>query len=76
MQQDLILDKAINMSQSSDDEEKRNGIQAISLITKSRDIKELKSLAIKILYPAEYKIRADALVEARRLVGGVELEKN
>ena len=29
----------------------------------------------KILYPSEYEIRANALVEARRLIGGVKIEK-
>jgi hypothetical protein len=27
------------------------------------------------LYPSDYNLRAEALVEARRLVGGVQIEK-
>jgi hypothetical protein len=30
----------------------------------------------RILYPSDYSVRADAMVEARRAVGGVEIEKN
>jgi hypothetical protein len=35
----------------------------------------VKAASEVLLYPAEYAIRANALMQARRLVGGVVLEK-
>ncbi len=49
---------------------------AKTLIEKSRDVESIKQSSDKILYPAEYAIRANMLIEARRLVGGVVLEQN
>ncbi|NOX53866.1 MAG: hypothetical protein GXP27_05395 [Planctomycetes bacterium] len=45
------------------------------LIERSRDVASIRTSGAKVLYPSEYRVRADALVEARRLVGGIEIEK-
>lgn len=75
-QQRLILEKAKTMVDSSDKAKKRRGEEAIFLIDKSMDISSLGNCGEKILYPSEYRIRADLLVQARQLVGGIEIEKN
>jgi hypothetical protein len=43
------------------------------LIQRSQDVDSLGSPTV--LYPSDYSLRAEALVEARRLVGGVQIEK-
>ena len=48
---------------------------AKNLILASRDLDSVKAASEVLLYPAEYTIRAEALIEARRLVGGVVLEQ-
>lgn len=75
IQQNLILDKANKLLLSLNEEEKTNARQAINLIEKSRDLSSIEKCDKNLLYPSEYKVRADALVEARRLVGGVVLEQ-
>ena len=74
IQQNLILDKANTLIESGNAEEKENAQHAIKLIEYSRNLDSVKASSDKLLYPAEYTIRANALVEARRLVGGVVLE--
>jgi hypothetical protein len=76
IQQDLVLAKAEELIKSQNKLEKVNGRKAKYLILLSKDYSILKKHGQKILYPTEYKIRADALIEARRLVGGVEIEKS
>lgn len=76
IQQDLILDKAAKLMAEGTDEEKANAAHAKTLIEKSRDVESIKQSSDKLLYPAEYTIRANMLIEARRLVGGVVLEQN
>jgi hypothetical protein len=44
------------------------------LIKKSQDFSSVGT-SDRILYPSEYGVRAEALVEARRLVNGVLIEK-
>ncbi len=39
------------------------------------NVSSLKAKAEKVLHPEDYTVRADALVEARRLVGGITIEK-
>ena len=75
IQQNLILDKAKQLKEGGTIEEKENAEKAIALITWSTNscLDVLKNT--NVLSPAEYKIRTDALIEARRLVGGVQLEK-
>lgn len=76
IQQDLILDKAELLLKEGTEEEKKNAANAKTLINKSRNLDSIKNASDKILYPAEYTIRANMLIEARRLVGGVVLEQN
>jgi hypothetical protein len=74
IQQDLILAKVDKVMAEGTDEEKRDAEKAKSLIEKSRNYKSIKDSGAKVLYAAEYEIRANALAEARRLVGGVKIE--
>lgn len=76
IQQDLILDKADTLLASGTDDEKAAAKHAKVLIEKSRNLDSVSLSSDKILYPAEYTIRANMLIEARRLVGGVVLERN
>ena len=76
IQQNLILEKADSLIASGTDEEKKNAKHAKVLIEKSRNLDSVALSSDKILYPSEYTIRANMLIEARRLVGGVVLEKN
>ena len=75
MQQQLILDKAIARLAGSDDEQKARAGRARALIESSQDTASIRTSGARVLYPAEYTTRADALVEARRLVDGVLIEK-
>lgn len=76
IQQDLILDKAELLLKEGTEEEKKNAANAKTLIMKSKNLDSIANASDKILYPAEYAIRANMLIEARRLVGGVVLEQN
>jgi alpha-amylase/alpha-mannosidase (GH57 family) len=67
LQQDLVLKKADSLDSVE-------GAAARMMIETTRDLSTLGDDA-RLLYPAEYAVRAEALVEARRLVGGVEIEK-
>ena len=49
---------------------KKNASLAIELIKRSRDVSTIPA-DTKVLFPAEYEVRADALIKARQLVGGV-----
>ena len=70
MQQDLVLEKAASLLGSGTKQEKRNAAFARELILRSRDTSSVPS-GTKVLYPSEYEVRADALILARQLVGGV-----
>jgi alpha-amylase/alpha-mannosidase (GH57 family) len=70
MQQDLVLEKAETLIASGSDGEKKNGAFAKDLIIRSRDTSGIASNS-KVLFPSEYEVRADALILARQLVGGV-----
>jgi len=74
-QQQLILSKAETMLASGSAEEKARAARARSLCLKSQDISSVRDSGIRILYPSEYRVRAEALMEARRLVGGVLIER-
>ncbi len=76
LQGNLVIEKAESLLSTGSPDEKRNSEKAIALIKKSRDFDAIKNSGEKILYPSEYTIRAEMLVEARRLIGGVEIEKN
>lgn len=75
MQQKLVLDKVETLLTSGNGEEKAKAARAKILVQKSQDVSSVRNSGVKILYPSEYRIRAEALVEARRLVGGVLIEK-
>jgi len=65
----LIEKKAAKMK-------KKETVQRVqALVRQARDVAGVKASGVNVLYPDEYKVRADALVEARRLVGGIEIEK-
>lgn len=74
-QQDLVARKADIMAAERSPEEPPELHLARSLVRGSRDVASIRESGSKVLYPAEYKARADMLVAARRLVGGVEIEK-
>lgn len=74
IQQNLILDKARAMLSQGSDQEKQDAQKAMELIKVSQDVSSIRASGNKILYPAEYTIRAEALVAARRRVGGIVIE--
>ncbi|MHB8996580.1 MAG: hypothetical protein ACYC63_15145 [Armatimonadota bacterium] len=73
MQGDLILTKAETLLATGSQEERERSQRAKTLIETSRNFESLKATG-PLLYPSDYAIRAEALAEARRLVGGVEIE--
>ncbi len=75
IQQELVLQKAATMKLSADDEEREKADLAITMIEQSRDVSSIAACGGKLLYASEYTVRAEALVEARRIVGGVLIEK-
>ncbi len=74
-QQELILKKVERLLAAGTIEERTRAERAGILIKRSREVSSLRASGLRILYPSEYRIRAEALVEARRLVGGVLIEK-
>lgn len=72
MQSELILKKAKDLQQSGTDEEKENAVLAEKLLTVAMEKDSVRGR--KTLGSGEYTVRADAMVEARRLVGGIEIE--
>jgi alpha-amylase/alpha-mannosidase (GH57 family) len=70
MQQDLVLAKAEELLKTGTGEEKRKSAFAKELIVRSRDTTSVPP-GTKVLYPSEYEVRADALIVARQLVGGI-----
>lgn len=74
-QENLILAKARRLIAAGTKDEKTAGRRAETLILTARDLTSVKAVK-RILYPSDYQVRADAMVEARRAVGGVEIEKN
>ena len=75
IQQDLVAAKARTLIDADDPELTGNARRALQMIETSRDIADLESSGAKVLFPAEYTVRAESLVEARRLVGGIEIER-
>lgn len=74
-QQRLVLEKAQELEHSDDRGVRERARRAQMLILTSRDLSSIRDSTTPVLYPAEYGARADALVQARRLVGGVAIEK-
>ena len=75
IQQDLVLAKAQTLIASGEEPMAEQARRARAMILSSRDYSRLEQAQVKVLYPAEYSTRANALNEARRLVGGVIIEK-
>ena len=71
----MVQEKAEALLSSGEAEEKARARCALTLLEKSRDLRSIQAAGVNILYADEYRVRAEALVEARRLVGGVVLEK-
>ena len=71
-QQQLILAKAESWLATGSADEKASASRAKVLIQRSQSVDSLQSFTV--LYPSEYTLRAEALVEARRLVGGIHIE--
>jgi hypothetical protein len=74
-QQGMVQAKSERIIASGEVDEKVRARQALLLVEKSQDVSALAKSRVRILYPSEYRVRADALVQARRLVGGVLIEK-
>ncbi len=72
-QQQLILAKAETWLATGNASEKARATRARRLIQSSQAVNSLGFLPI--LYPSDYSLRAESLIEARRLVGGVCIEK-
>jgi len=70
MQQDLVLEKAEALLKTGTAQEKKDAAFAKDLILRSRDTSSVPP-GTKVLYPSEYETRANALITARQLVGGV-----
>ena len=70
MQQDLVLEKADELLKSGSAQQKAEAKLAQELIKRSRDTSSVPP-GTKVLYPSEYESRANMLIAARQLVGGV-----
>ncbi|MBN1305522.1 MAG: hypothetical protein JXA13_13875 [Anaerolineales bacterium] len=75
-QQRLILRKAETLFSSGTEAEREKAARARQLILKSQNTSAMRASDSRLLYPSEYAVRANMLVEARRLAGGVLIEKN
>lgn len=75
IQQDMVAAKAKTMAASGNEVEQEKANRALLMIDSSRDYSSLEASGVKILFPSEYTIRAESLIEARRLVGGIEIER-
>ena len=75
IQQDLVAAKAQTMIAADNTTEYDKDRRALQMIDTSRDVRSLEVSGVKVLFPAEYTIRAQSLIEARRLVGGIEIER-
>ncbi len=74
-QQQLVAAKARALSASEDAAEASNARLASALIERSQDVRSIEAAGSRVLYADEYAVRADALADARRLVGGVDIEQ-
>ena len=70
LQQNLVLGKSEKLLSTGNSDEIHRAMKAKSLIQKSQDT-VLVSNDATVLYPSVYRILAETLVEARRLVGGL-----
>jgi len=72
LQSGLIADKAKVLQDSGTSEERKNAGLALALLSVATERESL--LGQKTLDASEYAMRANAMVDARRLVGGVVIE--
>ena len=75
IQQDLVAAKAQTLIASDDTAQRRDARRALQMVETSRDVRSLEISGAKVLFPAEYTVRAESLIEARRLVGGIDIER-
>jgi alpha-amylase/alpha-mannosidase (GH57 family) len=75
IQANLIKDKAKSIISGATSGSPEDAQIANRLIEICLDFTSIEKSGLRILHPSEYEVRAYALIEARRLVGGVELEK-
>ncbi len=73
MQCDLIRRKAESLVAGGSTEEKDDARLALAMLGVAGGRDSLRGS--KVLQSGEYTVRANAMVEARRLVGGIEIEK-
>lgn len=73
-QQELVRQKIKSMSKLTDPDIVKRSRLAKALLETSQNTRSLEQSGANVLYPMEYKIRAESLVAARRLVGNVEIE--
>ena len=74
-QQNLVIAKAKALMASDDPKARDKGRQALDMIDRSRHVGSLAASGAKVLCPDEYAMRAQALIDARHLVGGIEIER-
>ena len=70
MQQELVLEKVAVLLATGTAKQKEDACLAEELILRSRDTSSVPP-GMRILYPSEYESRANMLITARQLVGGV-----
>ena len=73
MQSELIHNKEKVLQVDGSEEEKRNALLAEQLLRVAMEKESL--IGQKTLGSGEYTVRVDAMVGARRLVGGIEIEQ-
>jgi len=66
----LVLAKAAKLLKTGSAKKKKDAAFARGLILRSRDMSSVPP-GTKVLYPSEYEVRANALILARELVGGI-----
>ena len=74
-QQTLVLEKCEIIARGEDENLKEKALKAKNLIFEAQNMDSLKIRNSKTLHPDEYEKRTNALVEARTLIGGIEIEK-
>ncbi len=68
----LIADKARALAENGSPAEKENALLALHLLAVATERESLRGQ--RVLDASQYTVRADAMVDARRLVGGVVIE--
>ncbi|MGH7979613.1 MAG: hypothetical protein ACREE6_09575, partial [Limisphaerales bacterium] len=73
LQQALIVKKSACLQKNGNAAQKKAAATAATLIKKSQAVSSINP-SDTVLLPSEYTVRAEMMTEARRLVGGVEIE--